>query len=783
MSQRAKSPAETVADRLIASLRTRSAPIDGQTLPVAILWTDPKREWNSLAEILRQRLPEYLTLGDYRPEARSGPAVWLRCVVDGALDEPPIPEGRVPILYLPGVARQQLRAGEECPETLKPLVALMFRGALWLHPNGNDWTVVAFFSSPQTLALDVASDHATGKAMQRALPQLALAPLIQLTGKRLAADDFDRMLSGDYLRDLLCWMGDPHATRMQLEGNQWEAFRNRCQEELGFDPKTETEVTAAERVGGEDPRWNAVWERFAEAPTNYEGVAELLQRSRPPGEMPFARERWPDLNEEDEEGVRQEISRLPALAHSEACAVVERLEKEHGVRRGWVWARMGDAPMAQVLKHLARLAAATKTSVGGTTPEDVASAYLERGWQADAATWEAVATAPTADEACVAAAVRCLIEPWLDESARAFQAALERTPLPAHDEEAMIEAGDGGCIFFTDGLRFDLGQRLAERLEASGCQVQLAHRWAALPTVTATAKPAITPVADGVAGEALREDFAPILKQTGQPANARNLRAVMEERGYQVLGQGEPDAPLAHPAHGWLEDGEIDKKGHKLQGQLAHQVPKEIERLVMRIQGLLDAGWQSVQVVTDHGWLLLPGGLPKVDLPKYLTASRWARCAVVAGAACPDALRIPWHWNKDQWFATAPGIACFNKSDEYAHGGLSVQECLTPYLSVERVGLDATAGSALIKSITWRRLRCFAEIETHGVDGGVTAELRKERPLGEPVSAKPKQVGVHGSVSLVLGGDDHEECPLVLVILDEGGGILTHRQTRVGEGS
>ena len=37
------------------------------------------------------------------------------------------------------------------------------------------------------------------------------------------------------------------------------------------------------------------------------------------------------------------------------------------------------------------------------------------------------------------------------------------------------------------------------------------------------------------------------------------------------------------------------------------------------MDGLLDAGWQQVVVVTDHGWLYVPGGLPKVELPYYLT--------------------------------------------------------------------------------------------------------------------------------------------------------------------
>ena len=138
---------DTVLERLIASLRARDTPPDGQTRPAAIVWTDPKREWLPLVDLLLERVDEYLVLGDYGPERRTGPAVWVRCIVDRTVEKPRLPEDRPPIVYLPGVARQELRAGEECPDRLKPLVELLFRGALWHHPNGGDWTVNAFLTS------------------------------------------------------------------------------------------------------------------------------------------------------------------------------------------------------------------------------------------------------------------------------------------------------------------------------------------------------------------------------------------------------------------------------------------------------------------------------------------------------------------------------------------------------------------------------------------------------------------------------------------------------------
>ena len=768
---------ETVLDRLIEQLRARDTALDGQTRPAAILWTDPKREWLPLVDLLPPLVEEYLVLGDYDAARRTGPAVWLRCVVDGALDEPQLPDDRPPIIYLPGIARQELRAGEECPDGLKPLVELLFRGALWRQPNGSDWTVNAFLTSRRTLDLDVAGDRATSEALSRALAEVALTPVAQLKVRRLEADDFDRMLAGDVIRDVLRWMGDPETARTRLGENGWHAFCNRCRDELGFDPAQEADVVAGERMATGEGPWAAVWERFTEAPGSYGDLVGLLRRSAPSAALRFEeRERWPDLNDQDEQEVRRALQQLPALPHREACTAVVALEQEHGDRRAWVWARLGLAPMAEVLKPLSGLATGAQRALGGTEPADVAEAYLERGWRADLGAWQAVAAAPIADEACVTAAVRHLLQPWLDESARAFQAALERAPLPGAGGQPVVGAADDGCLVFVDGLRFDLAQRLAERMEGCGFRVDLTRRWAALPTVTGTGKPAVAPIAGQIEGDVLGPAFEAQMKVGGKVAAAPVLRAALEDAGYQILGGDGADAPRTHPARGWLETGAFDNLGHQRGAQLARDLDRELERVAERIERVLDSGWMSVRVVTDHGWLLLPGGLPKVDLPKHLTGTRWARCAVVAGESAPDVVRTPWHWNETQWFATPPGIACFNRSEEYAHGGLSIQECLIPDLVVTRVEGAETAGS--ITSVTWRGLRCFVEAAVRG--GSVTADLRLERPTGESVAAAAKPVDAEGSVSLVLADDEHEAAALVLVLLDETGRVLAQRPIRVG---
>jgi hypothetical protein len=768
-------PDNTLLAALSRHLRACISTGDGIALPTVILWTDPKRQWRSLVPSLLASIPELLIYGDYDPDTRTGPAIWLRCMIDRTLEAPALPVDAVPILYLPGIDRQQLRAGEECPDSLKPLVELMYRGTLWLQKGGHDWTVTAFITSPNGLGLDLSGDDLTTEALLRALPEFASEPIGRFSGQRLEAVDFDQMLATDVVRDLLLWMDSPTGTRKRLDDVRWAAFRNQCKQKFGFDPDTDGETTAGERLGTGEGAWGTLWGRFNEAPANYPGIPGLLRRSKPSG-LIFEPSRWPDENDRAEKVVRSALTKLSEHSHSEACEKVLELEATHAMRRSWIWNRLGQSPMAQLLTSLAELAGHVRMAIGGQTPDDIAQTYIETGWQADRASWQAITMVPATDEKLVQGAVQHLLAPWLDDCARAFQIALNSSPLPDCSNTDTITVAKGGCLLFADGLRYDLGEVLRDRLESRGCRVRINYRWAALPTVTATAKPAITPIAQTIVGKELPDDFAPMMSDTQKPANAATLRKGLEEKGYQLLSGGMGDWPLSGDAWGWTEEGKIDTRGHQLQADLAGILDEELNRLADRIITLLDGGWSSVRVVTDHGWLFLPKGLPKVNLPKHLTESKWARCATISGNASVDAPTAPWHWNTAQQFATGPGIACFTASNCYAHGGLSIQECLTPDLHVERTGDMQERAS--IESVIWKGMRCFVIASDRSTE--VRADLRLATPVGISVASSIKTLDEDGSTSLLLEDDEYESADLVVVLLSSDGNVLAQHKTKVG---
>ena len=778
----ARSEVAKLLDALLRSVRAAMLAPEGYAPPVAILWTDAEAQWLPIVGALRAVYPWVYTLGKYNPETRTGPAIWLKCIVDRTLPEAP-PEGETPILYLPHVRRQELRAAGDCPAHLQPLVELQYRGRVWHQSNGHDWTVRAFLVSDDGLGLDVAADRRTEEAMLRALPLLAEIDLSPLRGRRLDADDFDKLSVQDPVRDLLLWLNHPETFEAGAKGARWESFRSVVKSEFGLDPEKTSPSEVAGLLLRAEPSLERVWTRFVEAPQLYPGVAKLL---RDPagvgqGQLTLDPARDPRINEREEAELRQALEAVPRLAQAAARAKVLELEARHSERRGWVWARLGWSAWAEALEPLARLARAAETPVGGGTLATAAAAYAESGWRCDAAAMEALACFRSGPEAALLAqVVRALYEPWLAASARHFQSLVAGDPKAAREAVGGTPAEAETCLLFVDGLRFDLAGKLAALLEERSMKVNLAWRLAALPTVTPTAKPVVAPVGDRIRGGD-GVDFTPLVetKSGWKPLTAPLLRERLEAAGVEVLASNEVRMPAGATGGGWAECGSIDSLGHSLQADLVHQVATELERVAGCVAALLDAGWRRVRVVTDHGWLLLAGGLPKVELPAYLTETKWARCALVRGQ--PD-LAVPvaaWHWNESVRIASPPGIACFRAGEAYAHGGISPQECVVPVLEVER-GFGATYAS--IHSVDWRGMRCRVRVETN--DPLVKVDLRTNwKQAGSSIVAAVKEVGAGGEVSLAVPDDQYEGAAASVVVLDRDGKVITTQTTCVGEKS
>lgn len=773
---------DTLLSHLSTALAAASAGNSHAASPAAaVLWTDKEGHWKSLIPRLLTKMPQLLALGNYDLSQRTGPAIWLKCAIAGALPE--LQFHGVPVVYLAGVGRADLRAIESCPRDLQPLAELQYRGVFWSQTNGKDWTVSGFLASKNGgLGLDVAQDKATQEALAQALTAGVLLErtVDELKGRQINAEWLLSLLAPNPTRDLLAWMNAPQVTRKEWSDVHWDVFCKLAKADFGFDPISDGPLVAAEKLARREGKWSAVSELYRDSYTSFPEVLALLRTVQPPemGLFPDMKQLagYPQANEQREASLRYALSACEAMDADRGRSVILTAEKEHGARRGWQWSRMGHAPLASALGHLARLAELSSSAPIGNSPAELAASYQQDGWRVDDAATQAMGSVHSkADSDAVGAAVRAVYLPWLEEAARRLQDAVKQVggfpPLKGAPDLSVGEAGT--CTVFVDGLRYDAAQRLRAKLERVGTTT-LAALWTSMPSVTASGKAWCSPVAPHVSGTSEDTEFEPRVAATGKSLSGNNFRKLLSDNGVQPLGRHESGDPSGR---GWTESGDLDHYGHEHGIRLARDMDAQLAEVVERVQELLDAGWRRIRIVTDHGWLLVPSGLPKTELLKHQAETRWGRCAVLKDTAHGTPLTFGWDWCKDVQVAYAPGVSSFIAGAEYAHGGLSLQECLVPVLELEEAASPAQV-QATIKAVTWKGLRCVVEVESTAA--GLTVDIRRKPALAKSTlvaSVKPLE---GGKASVAVADDDDLGAAAVVVVLAADGQVLQKQATTVG---
>ena len=285
-------------------------------------------------------------------------------------------------------------------------------------------------------------------------------------------------------------------------------------------------------------------------PGRYPGLLELLRKAKPkakPGDLlgTVRSEHWPQDNEACEADLRKSLLQVPNEPLAKSWQALKDLEKEHASRRDWVWARLNRSPLAQAIAHLATLADVTSTKLSGAKLADMVEAYTEWGWRADLAVLESLAAVTThPDREAVSAVIAHLYRPWLRDAAELFQERAAVDPIPGSSIPRLAKVPDRTCVLFVDGLRFDVGRKL--ELERQVGKVELASQLVALPSVTPTAKPAVSPVAAKLTGSLLGAEFRPSLTD-GKELTSDRFRTLLEAEGFQVLTTYETGGRPARP--------------------------------------------------------------------------------------------------------------------------------------------------------------------------------------------------------------------------------------------
>jgi hypothetical protein len=754
-----------VRDRLVAMASQHR---DDELPPVALLLPDEDGSWALVATELHQAGVGAYVLGDFDPDRGVGPALWLRTIVDTG--QP----GRPPILVLPGVRPSDLRVSGP-REDLRVLVDVALRGQVLVNRAGHEVRFEDFLADERDgLGLSVRLGAGDSGALRGALAAIMDAPLRDLKHRTLRPADLRALVLGhDPQRRLLEWLSDPDSPWVtNAERDEWAAFRSQCREEWGFDPETDGPLTAAELLARADGTWEHVWSRFEEAAARYPGVVERLrQLGEPPNIAPS---HLPSANVRMELELARGLLDIASGSRDEACAAVESLELKHGSRRDSVWSSLGEAPLANALAALMQLASAEQPRSASIS--QLVDWWSAGGYAADDACMRALATcAGDDDRAAVAAALRAIYGPWLDDLARQFQELLRHAP-NAERPRPPDSFPEGICLVFVDGLRADIGHRLARQLSSFG-RVSISWRMAPLPTITPTGKPAVVPVSlDFRAGRGFD-----LVGPDGGAVNAPALRRMLEAAGWAIV---DPASPTSATAKGWCELGSasLDELGHQAVDRFAERIPALLDDIVRSVRRLMSAGWRHIRIVTDHGFLYLPGGFAKSDLPQHLTSARKPRCARLTDGAGTQPLEAPWVWAQDERIAFPLGTAVFELGSVYEHGGMSLQECIVP--TVDVLPRDAGAAALTIEA-KWVRLRCYVSASP-GAPGAAADLRRAPADASSSVARAPRDLDEESTAALVLdeeklAGQDPENIEVWAVIVGPDGRLLAQQRTKAGE--
>lgn len=762
-------------ERLINSLRD-AAKFDSGNLvkPQVILWPDPDKQWEVIIPCLQQKMPELLIFGDFNPEQRTGPAIWLKCMVAGALPEADWDKELTPIIYLPGISKKDLRNLANADPMIAPLMEYQYTGTLWTHRNGKEWTIVAFMqNSDEGLGLTLAQDNATKEAALKALPEMLSEKEI-FYPSHVNSDFLYQLLFPNEAQSILLWMCKGNEFPDQQEDEKRQVFTSICKSKYQFIPDRKNIKSIAEKLGSRQTNWEKVWTVYKEAPKKYPEIEELLRLAKPDdfgsGIFEVPKSSWPQVNEEEEEKLRNELEDVGSLQQNQAVKKILELEQAHKERRTWVWAELGKANLALALKYLSAICRLLEKTYDRKSLKGIESYYLEHGYKIDYSAIQALAcTKSEKEKTALKKALQSLYKPWVEKLTNDFQTIIKSDPSIFLDKQVINQEGE--FILFVDALRFDLAKVLAEKLQRKKYKVDIQTDWTPLPSLTPTSKPYFSPIATCMSLQSNSNEFRPQTSEN-KDLSPHQFKVEMDSLGYETLSNTDE---IAEGRKYWMEIGKIDKVGHQEQADLVRRIDELFELIEERLESIFEHKIKKVKIVTDHGWLLVPGGMPKENLPKDHIETRWGRCAILKEGIQSDLLHLPWQWNKNILIAYARGISFFKVNREYAHGGISVQECLVPIMTVETT---KKAFEKITIEHKWIGLKCSIEVKG---GAGCYAEIRTKYSDEKSAISKLKEITEEEKVSIFIEDSDFENQAAFIVITDKDGIILERQQTIVGE--
>src|SRR5262249_19778990 len=148
-----------------------------------------------------------------------------------------------------------------------------------------------------------------------------------------------------------------------------------------------------------------------------------------------------------------------------AITSVKALALEHGPRATWVWASLGESPLALAIQHLNELAAIVDSCGNPTSWAVLLDYYSQTGWKADRSVLRTLDAARSSGATkAVTVAIRGIYLSWLEKLAILAQAGSSGYPTTGPQSCRALAIEEGTIYVFADGMRMDIARSLEEKL-------------------------------------------------------------------------------------------------------------------------------------------------------------------------------------------------------------------------------------------------------------------------------------------------------------------------------
>jgi biotin operon repressor len=197
---------------------------------------------------------------------------------------------------------------------------------------------------------------------------------------------------------------------------------------------------------------------------------------------------------------------------------------------------------------------------------------------------------------------------------------------------------------------------------------------------------------------------------------------------------------------------EVDSLGHSNAEALVRHLDKELERIARVIKRLHQWGYPEVNVVTDHGFVLVAADQlpPEVPVKKEWCVALKERFALVPSGINVPLKTKPFPWDAFVRVAVTPGTAFFKTEKAFSHGGATLQEMIIPRL--------ISRGRVQFRKIGVEVVLATYELTRAAVKVLLRSKASSSAPAGELAlfSDQPRDLQLDvsrtGEVASVLGG-------------------------------